>query len=233
MKREEALKTAKPILFNTEMVRAILDGSKTVTRRLVKEDTVFPLACRAVDDPVGLMTASGLMRPKYKAGDILYGRETWGNYNEEYEHHSLQCGYMYKSDYPNGANTCVFTEGDTDFECELPKWHPSIHMPKEAARIFLRVTDVRAERLQDIITGDYKTPININHEGLISPCSRCTHCGRGECKDYIAQNSCVLVDAFVKLWNSTIKKSDLDKYGWAANPWVWVIEFEMLEVTND
>lgn len=202
----------KPILFNTEMTRAILDDRKTVTRRLIKEKTEYPLACRAVYNPVGLMTASGIIRPRYKIGDILYVRETWCkgslNYGEE--------RYYYKADgiIPH---------------CE---WHPSIHMPKEAARIFLRVTGVRVERLQDIITGDYQTPININKEGLISSCCFCTH-HNGDCKDHISQHSpktltCKLLEDFTLLWNSTIKKSDLAKYGWNANPWVWVIEYERI-----
>lgn len=86
-------------------------------------------------------------------------------------------------------------------------WKPSIHMPKEAARIFLRVTNVRVERLQEITTNQ------IEQEGVET---ECPHVLNGEEKKYAFQN----------LWNSTIKKSDLDRYGWNANPWVWVIEFE-------
>lgn len=202
----------KPIMFNTEMVRAILDGRKTVTRRLIKEKTEYPLACRAVYNPVGLMTASGIMRPKYEIGDILYVREAWCKGSLDYGEER----YYYKADR------------------KIPhcKWCPSIHMPKEAARIFLRVTDVRVERLQNIITGDCQTPININKEGLISSCCFCTH-HNGDCKDYISQHSpktltCKLLEDFTLLWNSTIKKSDLAQYGWDANPWVWVIEFESI-----
>ncbi|MCI9085742.1 MAG: hypothetical protein HFE51_04885, partial [Clostridia bacterium] len=132
-------------------------------------------------------------------------------------------GYVYKAD---GNKNDIFKY--TGF---TPKWRPSIHMPKEAARIFLRVTDVRVERLQDIITGDYKTPLNINAEGLYEPCCRCTHVN-GDCKDFISQNNCRLLNEFKDLWDSTIKKTDLYHYGWNANPWVWVIEFERLEVSE-
>ena len=89
-------------------------------------------------------------------------------------------------------------------------WHPSIHMPKEAARIWLKVTDVRVERLQEI------TSEQICREGVEV---EYPHALNGEEKRY----------AFSTLWNSTIKKADLDRYSWDANPWVWVIEFERCE----
>lgn len=111
--------------------------------------------------------------------------------------------------------------GDILYVCE------SIHMPKEAARIFLRVEDVKVERLHDIVTGDYKTPLNINAEGMYKPCCNCTHVN-GDCKDFISQNDCKLLSEFKNLWDSTIKKPDIDRYGWKANPWVWVIEFDRI-----
>ena len=89
-------------------------------------------------------------------------------------------------------------------------WHPSIHMPKEAARIWLKVTDVRVERLQDITSEQIcKEGVEVEEPHVLN----------GEEKRY----------AFSSLWNSTIKKSDLDRYGWDASPWVWVIEFERCE----
>lgn len=219
MKREAALKVAKPILFNTEMVRAIQGNRKTATRRVVKpqpeskNDIIYkhPEYEKWFISPDDDNVPETEIKPTYKVGDILYVREAWAAWSRT---EGIAPMLHYKSD------------GE-----DLPgvKWHPSIHMPKEAARIFLRVTGVRAERLQDIITGDYKTPININREGLISPCGHCTH-HNGDCKDFIAQNSCRLLDEFTKLWNSCEKKADRDKYGWASNPWVWVIEFEKLEV---
>ena len=93
---------------------------------------------------------------------------------------------------------------------DVTKWKPSIHMPKEAARIWLKVTNVRVERLQDI------TADSIRNEGLSS---LAVHCGDME----------IALKEWENLWNSTIKKSDLDRYGWDANPWVWVIEFERCE----
>lgn len=87
------------------------------------------------------------------------------------------------------------------------------------------------ERLQDIITGDHRTPVNINREGLTLPCCNCIHIN-GECEDFIAQNSCRLVEEYIKLWNSPIEKSNLDKYGWDADPLVWVYELELLGTTE-
>lgn len=210
MTREEALKIAKPILFNNEMVTAIQDGRKTVTRRVLKPkytNTQIIIKNGRAFETVGTLATTTEIKLPYQVGDILYVRETW-----------LKCGeeYWYKASHQD-INDHI--------------WHPSIHMPKEAARIFLRVTNVHVEQLQDIITGDYKTPLNINREGLLSPCGRCTH-HNGDCKDFIAQSACRLVDEYVNLWNGTVKESDLDNYGWAANPWVWVIEFEKVKVTE-
>lgn len=216
MNRIELLQTAKPILFNTEMVRAILDGRKTCTRRLVKfHNNRNPNWSGYVKE--GLILYNGNNQPcnkpsPYKSGDILYVRETWRNPNNV---------YCYRAD------TAVLEKSYT-WE-KQHGWRPSIHMPKEAARLFLRVTDVRVERVQDIITGDYRTPGNINKEGLYKPCIDCTH-HNGNCKDFIREQTCRLVHSFAALWNSTIRKSGIETYCWAANPWVWVIEFERVEV---
>ena len=102
--------------------------------------------------------------------------------------------------------------GDNEYPT-ADTWHPSIHMPKAAARIWLKVTDVRVERLQNI------TSEQIGREGVEV---EYPHVLNGEEKRY----------AFSTLWNSTIKKSDIDCYGWNANPWVWVIEFERCEKTE-
>ena len=205
----------KPILFNTEMVRAILDGRKSCTRRLVKFlSGENPRWTGYIKD--GLMLYNGRNEPcikkaPYQPGDILYVRETWerfecwncegderGNCPKEPQKSVLNktCGcYMYRA---------------TDEISGDAKWHPSIHMPKEAARIWLKVTNVRVERLQEI------TSEQICREGVEV---EYPHALNGEEKRY----------AFSTLWNSTIKKSDIDTYGWDANPWVWVIEFERCE----
>lgn len=192
----------KPILFNTEMVRAILDGQKTCTRRVVKTRRKDACGFYVTKRPDGSFTGvyeydedermfeNQLIQ--YKPGDILYVRETWcGLPVNEAGHFRRHPIYYYKAG------------GDLRPEGWRGAWRPSIHMPKEAARIWLKVTDVRVERLQDMTDDDAEA------EG---------------CFDY---TSTAL--GFPDVWDSTIKKSDLDRYGWKANPWVWVIEFERCE----
>lgn len=196
----------KPILFNAEMVRAILDGQKTCTRRVVKtrrKDACGFYVTRYSDgsfagvyeyDEDERMFENQLIQ--YKPGDILYVRETWcGLPVNEAGHFRRHPIYYYKAD------------GDLRPEGWRGAWRPSIHMPKEAARIWLKVTDVRVERLQDI------TSEQICREGT-------------EVEEPFVLNGEEKRYAFSVLWNSTIKKSDLDRYGWQANPHVWVIQFE-------
>lgn len=198
----------KPILFNTEMVRAILDGRKTCTRRIVKgfipDDaiwgyTVFTpkgyISCRGTF-PVGY--GEKFFKPPYQQGDILYVRETWGHpisLNSDKQ-------YVFRAD----------KIAEIGFKNDSHIWHPSIHMPKEAARIWLKVTDVRVERLHDI------TGKSVLREGINS------HVHPDA--DYFDGNQ---REVFAELWNSTIKKTDIGRYDWDANPWVWVIEFERRE----
>ena len=216
----------KPILFNTDMVRAILDGRKTCTRRLIKpqpdEKHTYPLGF--VTDSTekkevgcfgfGTDEYGGSIRyakPPYQPGDILYVRETWSEWTD---------GYVYK------AWNSPFPQAGQSSEM---KWHPSIHMPKEAARIWLKVTDVRVERLQDIDED------GVWDEGFRfkPPClTRVSADGHtcdldGPCTSSIKYCDMTMGELFGReLWNSTIKKSDLDRYGWDANPYVWMISFE-------
>ena len=203
----------KPILFNTEMTRAILDGRKSCTRLVIKlpenMDGVPVGKSGDSNNPLGFMYPGGIKRPPYQPGDILYVRETW--------HKGLE-RYIYRADY---SDTEKFYRGGKEIEM---KWHPSIHMPKEAARIWLKVTDVRVERLHEI------TENGALREGAQGV--RCDHVALGEhgCTD--CMNTGWIEPPkleFMQIWNSTIKKSDLDRYGWDANPYVWIIEFEQCE----
>ena len=211
MTREELLKRAKPILFNTDMVRAILDGRKTVTRRVVKlpsyvqkqEDGLYTLFADGTCYENLQMEEMEMYLPSpCRKGDILYVRETWGEWTG---------GYVYKAwNEPFPQAGCYPDHGT--------KWHPSIHMPKEAARIFLKVTDVRIERVQDITEEQAKKEGAINNIGFIhSPDNEYT-------KIHTAKED------FQNIWDSTIKKAHFTLYGWNANPWVWVIEFEQYEL---
>lgn len=200
----------KPILFNTEMVRAILDGRKDATRRIVKgfipDDAVWGYTAFT---PKGYISCRGTFADGYgekffklpcEPGDILYVRETWHKYTKRIgkgESCRLAEFYGYKASVANSE------------DAEEP-WRPSTQMPKEAARIWLKVTDVRVERLQEITSEQiYREGVEVEYPHVLN----------GEEKRY----------AFSTLWNSTIKKSDLDRYGWNASPWVWVIEFERCE----
>ena len=203
----------KPILFNTDMVRAIMDGRKTCTRRIVKDGipddamwgyTAFTpkgyISCRGLyADGYG----EGFFKLPYQPEDILYVRETWGHpisLNSDKQ-------YVFRAD----------KIAESGFKNDSHIWHPSIHMPKEAARIWLKVTDARVERLQDMTDDDAEAEGAIDNRGFI-------HSPENEYdRIYTAR------EHFIEIWDRTIKKSDIDRYGWDANPWVWVIEFEWCE----
>ncbi|MCK9526075.1 MAG: hypothetical protein M0R49_09130 [Limnochordia bacterium] len=199
----------KPILFSTDMVRAILDGRKTMTRRIVKglPDDQSGCDLGVIKTNYGELTGYGFETMPYQPGDILWVRETWAMLN--LDHHPINVGnpdypviYVYKADHETG------NDGP-----DRIKWRPSIHMPREAARIFLKVIDVRVERLQDV------TPEDIAAEGLpsfiIPP-------GHEHYKNVCGENW-LGFDWYIKLWNNIYAKRG---YGWKVNPWVWVIEFE-------
>ena len=208
--------TIKPILFNTEMVRAILDGRKTCARRVVKPQWEECPHCKYVHNEyiydkmaenVYCARCGYPMEPErrspYQLGDILYVREALcGLPVNEAGHFRGHPIYYYRAD------------GDLRPEGWRGAWRPSVHMPKEAARIWLKVTDVRVERLQDI------TENSIKNEGIRLKQKDCV-----SKFDYISE----LYFLFSRLWDSTIKKSDRDRYGWQANSWVWVISFERCE----
>lgn len=212
----------KPILFNTEMVRAILLGRKSVTRRLItpqpKSQVVNYLGTWQETQPC----ANGIrvFPPPYKPGDILYVRETWA-FDTDDADDEIGTGYFaYRAD---------------DLHHPDCKWRPSIHMPKVAARIFLRVKSVRVEQLQSITDEEAikegipdKWPMDAVYcpickgKGLVGDVYPGTH---GE-RDMGCPYCYKAVQRFENLWDNTIKTGEIETYGWEANPWVWVIEFE-------
>lgn len=275
----------KPILFNTEMIRAILDGRKSCTRRIVKPQPQSRLCYTFAGCNCGTwgypsktayenwgdeyklpedITDEELKRrwnPPYHTDDILYVRETWRvgawdilNQMIAFDYKDGTCGeltYIHDRDLferlvnqsRNDARQAKCEYNGVDFVWEKGKspcrWHPSIHMPKEAARIWLNVTDVRVERLQEItesgakaegirgytkdgnlykyaVTDDWWIDYHNKHKEIVT----------GTWWQDMPRTA---KDAFSYLWNSTIKKSDLDLYGWNANPWVWTIEYERCE----
>lgn len=200
----------KPILFKTEAVKAILDGRKTVTRRVVKKDkadAVLSSPCRMENPDIpDDRFIKCLCTAPCEIGDVLYVRETWSPLYQDKDSKDVR-GYMYKA--------CTLEEYDKmypdgkDYQWE-GKWRPSIHMPKEAARIFLRVIDVRVERLQDITYEGCKAE---GFDGVIF-------------EDDTEGLPAIAISRFSRSWDSAIKTDDREYVGWEANPWVWVIEFE-------
>jgi len=210
--------TEHPILFSGPMIRAILAGQKTQTRRVI----VPPRPCRlgghhmfypgerwwvgecptsgwwAVDDPSGppprwTPSGPGFVCPYGVPGDLLWVRET---------HFITVCNEaVYRADYPNNAKERGME--NIPHESDV-RWRPSIHMPRWASRLTLCVTDVWVERLQEITIED------VIAEGLST-----------KLREHDAE--CDLRDAFRRLWDSNNAKRG---YGWDVNPWVWVISFE-------
>ena len=233
----------KPILMNTEMIRAILDGRKTCTRRVIKPQWEECPTCKYIHNEyiydklaenVYCARCGYPMEPKrrspYQVDDILYVRETWHRYTKlvgKGKGCHREERYGYKASIANSE------------DAEEP-WKPSIHMPKEAARIWLNVTDVRVERLQDITEDGAKAegmPDSLDYPVDKAYCPLCKGEGIIGTVDVHSLGhmdvDCPYCDSYRKrfenLWNSTIKKSDIDRYGWDANPYVWVIEFERCE----
>lgn len=228
----------KAILFNGDMVTATLEGSKSETRRPMKNQNILG----------GTMTAAGLLagipehpevggeviKPPYDIGDILWVRETWQEvYETEFNHDAPGYCVNIKSLIPNFDDIPKIEAGiSSDSKCAamVPRmkyyvfkssniqyassthgllWKPNIHMPKQAARLFLKVNDISIQRVQDI------TSEEIAREGVWIP-------------------GCLLpTDEFAKLWDSTISEKKRDRLGWNANPWVWVVKFEKCEMPKN
>lgn len=261
--------SVKPILFSAEMVRAILDGRKTVTRRAIKPQPGEKLAYIWGGSNHGKWSFSPYNESHYEehraandwkywtppchTDDVLWVRETWNRgyidssdaelSNESWfeEYHKRDgsfldgiSGYVYRADFTRAEEYELGTLDEDNTPKPMP-WRPSIHMPREAARIWLRVTNVRVERLQDSFTKHGGTIFEIRAEGINIP-EECRDCidayGSPCCIDTTEDDGseCGMLDYprsdFADLWDSTIKPVDRDRYGWTANPFCWVIEFE-------
>ena len=190
----------KPINFSTEMVKAILAGRKTQTRRVIKpqpdEDGGIDACNNVFDDNTPYCP--------YQIGQTLWVRETW----------KMSTGVLI-----NGKSVLIY-KADCDKETseKITHWKSSIFMPRQVARIFIKAINVRVERIQDISQKD------INKEGLWHYSSeyRQEICKWRDCVSAIHQ---IRKKYFKKLWDSLNKKRD---FGWDENPWVWVIEFERI-----
>ena len=208
----------RPMLFNTEMVRAILDGRKTQTRRLIR----FPEGMTGHLPESGardyIYWPGGIKRAPYRCGDILWVRETWKQYTTGTAGPGLIDGYLYKADEPQDTSG-MMVEG---------RWHPSIHMPKKAARIWLKVTNIRCERLQDITFADIQAEgMDMDEWYEYDEWQHSVGEGMGDVP-VIFENPYHFFGN--RVWDTTMGSLEqYEKYGWDANPWVWVIEFERIE----
>lgn len=211
---EKIKNSVKPILFSTSMVQAILKGRKTQTRREVKfpfdwdGKTVYPNGSFGLK--YGKLGYDGIinrLRPKYEVGTVLWVRETCQcvGYDENYI--DYKNGYwIYRADNPSIRYLETF---------ENFKWKPSIFMPKEACRLFLKVTDIRVERLQDISESDAIA------EGVGAGFQM--NAGYPD-YEHIVNGVCTLTQdtayaSFISLWQKI-------NGNWDENPFVWAYEFE-------
>ena len=205
----------KPIIFSTPEVRAIQEGRKTMTRRMIKpqpeidtryetaviEDGKLKIYARGIGD---LWETRRIYKMPYHVGDILWVRETWRCNSVGKAGNTEMATIEYKVGI--GRNIHDITPVQALYFGSKANWRPSIHMPRACARIFLEVKSVRVERLQDISQEDARA------EGV-----KPYHYGVGGTS---------YKNAFLDVWNSLNAKSD---YSWDSNPWVWVIEFERVE----
>lgn len=241
----------KPILFNTQMVRAIMEGRKTVTRRIADINT--EITCNdgtanhefVLDSFSGMPTHSGficrkcgfgvapphskvpcgssLFRPRYWPNDILYVRETWRVKEAGYP--PSYCQIEYK------AGGAEMFDGIIALPTAKGEWKPSIHMPKTAARLFLKVTDIRMERLHDMTIEDVqKEGIRLTAREEECHCTWATEdCRQQPCTNRDAYLPAMYTLKFAELWDSTIRDDAYLTDSFSKNPWVWVIEFERCE----
>lgn len=211
----------RPILFSGAMVRAILDGNKTQTRRVVKlqppANTLYVIRYHHPDPRVHYWAGdSGSLLdwvypcPQGEVGDRLYVRETWQHSNHPLGPYDSDCEVFYRADYlddPLGPDLERSADGIRR------QWRPSIHMPRAASRIVLEVTGVRVERLQDISEDDAIA------EGIDGPlCAAAV--GTAPYKHKLLPAA---IHGYSALWERLNGPGS-----WHANPWVWVIEFRRI-----
>jgi hypothetical protein len=205
------------IIFSTPMVQAVLEDRKNMTRRVAKvnnpEDWEAGNNCRASEYGAEVpcyitrkmaTEERGIHYPKYDAGDILWVKETWGySWFAETDGEAPIQRYIFRAD----ENSSVI------------RWRSSLFMPRAAARIFLRVTDVRVERVQEITDAD---AVREGFSGV--PCEH--PFGRYACED--CMNTGWLEPPTVGFMETWEKLNAKRGYGWDTNPWVWVISFERI-----
>lgn len=211
----------KPILFSTEMVQAILEGRKTQTRRIIKPQPILGDGTWDVRNiheyfydngkfiSVPKLNTENHKSVKIKTGDILWVRETW---QTTWNENKKSWDTIYKAD----GGYWIDDDG-------IMKWKPSIYMPKKRARIFLEVTNIRVQRLQEISEEDAIAE-GIKKTWINDDIKQCKF------KNYIndGKGSKSAIDSFISLWEK-INGED----SWNVNPWVWVYDFKQVHHPKD
>ncbi len=232
MTKSELLQIAKPILFNGDMVGAILENRKGATRRAVKkfipDDAIWGYT---VFTPKGCISCRGTFADGYgekffrmpcQPGDILYVRETWAVRTAH--RFDASANIMFKAGgretiltFPNGGSDSIDRIVYDNFLRKWDKegrWNPSIHMPKEATRIFLKVTDVKVQRLHDMTLDNFLAEgVTLRPEAF------------NDSENAYLQAQYIFAE---EIWDKTLKKAERELYSWDANPWVWAIEFDRI-----
>lgn len=201
----------RPILFSGAMVRAILEGTKTQTRRIVKGWPLGWLEPPTSFTPEFVVNSANGASPYGQAGDRLWVRETWAPH------------WMYEGIRPSDIliddKSCLFyfADGGIKGGCEAgqraKKWRPAIHMPRAASRITLEITEVRIQRLQDISEADAVAE-GVNLQPRLTAYNKDSGCSWGK------QDP---VEAYCNLWDSINGAG-----AWGANPWVWALTFKRI-----
>ena len=211
---------AKPILFSAPMVQAILEQRKTQTRRVLRPQPVIDADgmwhwkdCQWMDGGIGFPESGVEDYAPYQLGDTLWVRETFTKIRDIETGHIDTFYAANKKDYDTVRSTYLCDDDGFDTGRPFP-WKPSIHMPKVAARLFLRVVDVWVERLQDISEED-----SIREGVMPDPPIQMVNGEMGS--EWSAK------DNYQDLWD---KRNVKRGHPWESNPWVWVIEFEPAEM---
>jgi hypothetical protein len=222
----------RPILMSTPMVQAILDGRKTMTRRIAKRipeethrveqisDNEFEAYWGGyVPDLKGFVDGSTIIKSPYQPGDILWVQETWKVIRLL---ENMQMQFEYRADGVISKTIDFLLDRFTKFKKFADKngWQSPYFMPREAARIFLRFTNVRVERLQDITEEDAQA------EGVGDLFLEEIGYSGNPKYDLPMEGKTLAREQFELLWDSINAKRG---YGWDTNPWVWVYEFERVD----
>lgn len=211
--------TERGMIFNGEMVRAVLDGRKTQTRRIMAPQPADDIERGAFPNPDAIGWKSSLKHkhggttahfcPHGKPGDRIWVRETFQGPLFDFDLMDSYCKdstpfekpefCVYKAD---GVPAPEFYDADDELHC---RWRPSIHMPRWASRLTLEITDVRVEKLK-----------HIPRAGIIA-------------EGYPAEREATGGQYDPFLWYRDLWESIYGDGSWQANPWVWVIEFKRVE----